>query len=865
MSQFARGTAADNSEHRLVMRLTLGYALLGAGWIVLSDQLLGLFVDPAQMTLLATAKGLTFVLTTTSLLYLGLRAVAAHSRAAARDGGDVPDVGSASGAPFAPLPATLFALLTTFATLAVQASLGGAGQPIVILFMLPITLSALLGGAAPGMLSTALSVGGLWLFGASGEAAGAGQDLFAFRLFVLFGNGLAVSLVSRSLHRSYRKLDQALRREREARDEYRVLSDQLPDPVWRKDRAGRYLDCNARFANIVGRSRQEILGVTDHELFEPPEAARVRADDERVMATLLPLDSEEYWPRPANIGWVHVQKAPVLDANGACIGTIGIARDVNRRRLAERALQESEALFRSLFDIGDDAVLIAPIASDGRPGAFTECNAVAERMFGHPRAALLRRDLAELLADEDRGALPALFEDVARSGRAACIATGVAHDGRRFPVELVLIRFAWGSIDGAGVMLAVRDISARVAAEVEKAHLHEQVAQMQKLEAIGQLTGGIAHDFNNILATIVGYTGLAQRHLAGAADPQLGDYLEQVQVAAGRGRDLVSRMMAFSRQRTAPAAPGALQPGPAVREALELLRSTLPSSIEIRTEIEAETGAVACEAVEIEQLLMNLTINARDAMDGVGRITVGLRRASLAPTACTACLAIVHGEFVELSVSDTGAGISAQSLPRIFQPFFTTKEVGKGTGLGLAVVHGIVHRAGGHVLVESVLGQGTSFRLFLPCLTAEASAPGLDRAVRPAAGETVGRHLFVIDDEVALARYWRELLESEGYRVSLFHDSREALAAFLDAPAEVDAVLSDLTMPHMSGDLLAERMLAVRPTLPVILMSGNVEAVDTVTLTQRGIRACWRKPVDAAVMLQTLAAALESSPAQALA
>ncbi|MGE0859849.1 MAG: PAS domain-containing protein [Gammaproteobacteria bacterium] len=840
----------------LILRLTLFYALFAAAWIVLSDELLELFVDAERITRLGSAKGLTFVFVTSGLLLLALRHIAARSarELASAPGADHPAL--AGGAPLAPAPAYALALLTSAAMLVLRLAIDIplVERPMMILFTLPIALSALFGGWSAGMLATLLAVLGqcMLVLGIEQTDDIGLRNLFLFQIAVLFGTGVAVSLASGALHRSTARLQHALARERVVRGEYRLLSDQLPDPVWRKDLAGRYVDCNLRFAEVLGAPRATIIGSTDGAL-QGVEGARFAAAETRVLATLAPLEFEAPWPGPATIGWVNVQLVPVHDAEGTCIGTLGIARDINRRHLAERALQEREALFRTLFDIGDDGVLIAELDVAGNVGCFTQCNTRALDMFALERVALLARPATELVDPASAPRLSELLSEAMVSGRAQSLLNGLRGDGQCFPLELVLIRFSLGELGGDAMMFVLRDVSVRVAAEQEQARLNEQVTQMQKLEAIGQLTGGIAHDFNNILATIVGNTELAQRRGAGA----LAGYLEQIAAAAGRGRDLVAKLMTFSRTRDAPHAAVSTVPHAAVAEAVALLRSALPTSIDIETRLARDTRPVRCDAIEIEQLVMNLAINARDAIEGSGHIVIELADTVLEERICTACRAPFAGEYVQLTVEDDGHGIGSADLSRVFQPFYSTKEVGRGTGLGLAVVHGIVHRAGGHVLIERPPGRGTRLRLCLPPHNdggdGEQAAVPLETPLDHAGA---GRHVVVVDDEPALARLLGELLELEGYRVSVFVDAREALGTIAAAPQAVDAVLTDLTMPGLTGDALAQAIAAHRADLPVLIMSGAGALNDDAGDLSTTVRARLRKPIDSAQLFDALARAL---------
>ncbi len=418
------------------------------------------------------------------------------------------------------------------------------------------------------------------------------------------------------------------------------------------------------------------------------------------------------------------------------------------------------------------------------------------------------------------------------------------------------LRRADGSIYGlCGIST---DITERKAAETERSRLQSQLVQAQKMETIGQLTGGIAHDFNNILASVLGYTSLALQQVQVSNDAELGDYLRQIQRAGERASSLVTKMLQFSRARPVEGAASPLHVQPAISEIIKMLRPTIPSSIAIHTELEDSVAIIRVDPVELHQLVTNLIINARDAIDGSGSITVAVRQRRLrGDTVCTVCNAAIPGENIELSVSDTGQGIATQSLDELFEPFYTTKGVGKGTGLGLSVVHGIVHRLGGHILVSTQPGQGTTISLLFPPVedkpvqvihSSQASLP-----VAPQYNAVV----MVIDDEVELVRLTQIMLERNGYRVSAYTDSQAALRAFMAAPSAVDLVITDQTMPGLTGIELARQMHARRSDLPILLCSGFSEHLDVVL--SAGVRRVLAKPISMPDLFQAVAQELGSS------
>ncbi len=407
------------------------------------------------------------------------------------------------------------------------------------------------------------------------------------------------------------------------------------------------------------------------------------------------------------------------------------------------------------------------------------------------------------------------------------------------------------------VLYVGRDITERKRAEAERVELGEQLRQAQKMEAIGQLTGGIAHDFNNILQGILGNLVLAEERQAELGDDRLGRYLERARVSSQRARDLIQQMLTFSRGRGGERRPASL--AGLAREALKLLRSSLPATLELRTELDDALPEVAADAVQVEQVLMNLCINARDAMDGAGVIDVRVRAAEYGRATCASCRQRVAGRFVELSVRDTGMGIEPRVLDRMFDPFYSTKQVGKGSGMGLAMVHGIVHQHGGHVLVLGEPGKGAEFRVLFEWPTGVAPAArkrdAKARKGRAAPARLAGR-VLVADDEEVIREFLAELLGGWGLEVVACADGVEARDAFAADPQGFDAVLTDQTMPRLTGLQLAKLVTRMRPGIPVILCSGYGEELQPRELEAAGVRTLARKPVEPLQLRELLGAAL---------
>ena len=384
-----------------------------------------------------------------------------------------------------------------------------------------------------------------------------------------------------------------------------------------------------------------------------------------------------------------------------------------------------------------------------------------------------------------------------------------------------------------------REISVHQQLDNEKKQLENQLRQAQKMEAIGTLAGGIAHDFNNILAAIMGHTELAQMHLK--KKDQAHHCLSEVLRASDRAKDLVSQILSFSRQSDSELKP--LQMAVIVKEALRLIRSTLPTTIEINRMIQDQDSIIVGNATQIHQILMNLCTNAAHAMEGRGgTLTVALESVDIGFDDLTGNAplpaSLTPGPYVCLSVADTGHGIPRHLIGRIFDPYFTTKEKNVGTGLGLAVVQGIVQNHGGVIDVSSIEGQGTRFKIFLPRAKSAIQDEVKSFKALPKGDESI---LF-IDDDPALAELGGKLLTTLGYRVITETVPQRALEMFLKKPQSFDLIITDLIMPGLTGETLAAEILEHSPTMPILVCTGYSERLSEDQLIQIGLKGILYKP-----------------------
>jgi len=644
-----------------------------------------------------------------------------------------------------------------------------------------------------------------------------------------------------------KKAEEALRLREE---QYRAVFEASSDAFVLRDANLEVVDANPAFLQLYGFTREQLAARGGYpETFPTGYVAERR---ERVERALKGEESriETIALRPDGTTFeADLRVIPVRYRGEPHV--LSVVRDITERRQRERELQRSEARLRATVEAAFDCI----IGMDGE-GRIIEFNAAAERCFGHARSAVLGRLLADvIIPGRHRSGHADGLRRFAASGDGPYIGrlvetTAMRADGSEFPVELAISVAA--APDGNLYVGHLRDITERRRAEIQQGELESQLRQAQKMEAIGQLTGGIAHDFNNILTSVTGYIVLASERAerAGAADivRQLG----QAHLAAQRARDLISQMLAFARRQRSERRPLVL--AGELRQSAQLLRSTLPSSVQLQTSLDAAAPAVVGDSVQIEQVLFNLCINARDAIGGAGAIRIDLGAASLEGV-CASCRAPLRGRWVVLSVADSGSGVSDSVRERMFEPFYTTKPVGSGSGMGLAMVHGIVHDHGGHLLVDPVEPRGTRFRVLLPP-AASAAAPAAmieDDHDAPAAARLAG-HVLLVEDEAMVAAFMAELLGGWGFEVThcgdpLDVESRLAYGAF-------DVVLTDQTMPGRTGMELAASCRAVRPDLPVLLYSGFGEGIDAAELKRLGVRALLRKPIEPEALRAALAEAL---------
>ncbi len=631
---------------------------------------------------------------------------------------------------------------------------------------------------------------------------------------------------------------------------YRAIFEAVEDAIFVHDwETGDVLDFNEKACEAYGYPREEMLGwgIDAFSSGMPPyTATEAQAWVERARRGEQPLFIWHRRRSDGSLRWDEVRLKAVTISGKPYV--LACSRDITARKEAEDALRAREAQYRAIFDGSADSLVLW-----NRDIRMVDVNAAFMRMYGYEPNEVIGRSFNSQLQPEDVAPRIALIAEALRGRQGRLETRAVRKDGTWFEVEL---RYLPILHQGEPHVLAVaRDISDRRAAEARREELENQIRQAQKMEAIGQLTGGVAHDFNNILTSVIGYLGMAEERAADDGDADLIRYLDQAHLAASRARDLIAQMMAFARRQQSERRVTDLVP--LVQQSVQLLRATMPASTMIGAEVAAASAAAEVDSVQIEQVLFNLCINARDAVRSQGRIRVALRETAAPAWRCASCRADVPpARWLELSVADDGSGIAGETLERMFDPFYSTKEMDQGSGMGLAMVHGIVHEHGGHIQVQTALGNGSVFRVMLPpagAMQVVAELPSGARKPRATPARSLSGCVLLVEDQPMVGGFMAELLGKWGLAVNLQSDPMRALAWLEESAHPVDVLITDQTMPRLCGMELATRASTARPGLAVVLYTGGATEFSEAELRAAGVRSLLRKPIDPA----RLRAALE--------
>ena len=636
------------------------------------------------------------------------------------------------------------------------------------------------------------------------------------------------------------------------------LLETLPDAIVAVDRNGIIIQVNSQAQELFGYKRDELIGQKVEMLV--PESFRRQHHNHRAHFAQTPktrrmgADLDLYGRRRNGSEFpVEISLSPVTTKDGMVV--LSAIRDISdRKRMAEELRRASEELHRrtveqlgeyrarlvSIIDSSEDAIL-----SKDLNGIITSWNRGAEHIYGYKSEEAIGKHISLLAPGDGTGEISEILGKIARGETIEHHeSVRVTKDGRQLNVSISVspLRDAADKIVGASVI--ARDITAQKRSE-------SQLRQAQKMEAVGRLAGGVAHDFNNILGIINACTEFLRDRIDPAAEPSL--YVENIKKASERGRSLTKQLLAFSR--TSAVQPIVLDLNERLRDIIKLLRPLLGDDVEILVVPRSASAVVEADPGQLDQIVVNLAVNARDAMPHGGKFILETGTVSFDETFAEQNQAMRPGKYVLLAVSDTGHGMDEATMSRIFEPFFTTKGVGKGTGLGLATVYGIVKQSAGHILVYSEPGHGTTFKIYLPSAEHKIGL-GSKSEAETVGPKRQGTTILLVEDDEIMRSLTRQLLQEHGYTVVEADDGKSALEWAESHPQPIDLLLTDVVMKRMSGPELVERLHTSRPALKIVYMSGYTgELIAEREMLQRGITLL-EKPFSRTALLNTIHATL---------
>ncbi|MEA3359279.1 MAG: PAS domain S-box protein [Thermodesulfobacteriota bacterium] len=655
----------------------------------------------------------------------------------------------------------------------------------------------------------------------------------AYIVPVFFGgiSGFIAGFLYNTLLKQNEQLRDILQRMEKSEKRYRQLFDSAPEGIDLVDRNGEIMECNSGEEKLLGYGKEEIIGkkITYFMTEKSREAFKEKLKNIKVSPGSEGLF--EFKTKDGSHINIWRKCVPDIDSNGEVTGRLGYNRDITDLKMLEQALHESEEKYRTAFQSTPDAVTIT-IINDGR---YLEVNDGFCNITGYSRQEAIGKTPSDLnlfvnLADRDE-----FVKILKKEGEVNGFELQYQmKDGTVFDTLLSARKLKYGGEDC--LLAVVKDITPVKRAEQEKANLEKQLQQAQKMESIGTLAGGISHDFNNLLQSILGYTQIILLH----KDREDLDFdkLMQIEKSAKRAGYLTQNLLAFSRK-----VESKLRPVDLNREVMQvekLLRRTIPKMIDIELHLENDIKVINADPVQVEQIIMNLCVNSRDALPDGGRLIIKTENAALDEEYCIMHPGATPGEYVLLSISDNGSGMDKLTLGRIFEPFFTTKETGKGTGLGLSMVYGLVKNHGGYITCDSELEQGTTFKLYFP-LTIEvmSSEPSITEETMPDGGNET---ILLVDDEAYLRKLGRDILEKFGYRVLTANDGESAFELYRNEGDNISLIILDLIMPGMGGKKCLEEILRVDPHVNVIIASGYPIDQPEREALLKGARAFIDKP-----------------------
>jgi two-component system, cell cycle sensor histidine kinase and response regulator CckA len=592
----------------------------------------------------------------------------------------------------------------------------------------------------------------------------------------------------------------------ESEERYRGLVENARDILYSQDLEGNYLSVNKVAEQILGYTLEEAVQMNQKQILAPEYYETARSMISRKLAgeNIATYELEAVTKDGRRLSFET--NSWLVYRNEVPVGVQGIARDITERKHSEIQLRQSEERYRLLFESNPQPMWVYDIETL----AFLEVNDAAIHHYGYSRDEFLSMTIKDIRPPAD---VPALLDTILQEPNPYVAAKVWRHrkkDGTIVDVELTAHSFTFN--DRPARLIQVMDITVRRS-------LEDQLRHAQKMEAIGHLAGGVAHDFNNLLTAINGYSDLALRKLP--PNNLLQQYIEEIKKASELASTLTRQLLTFSRRHTLQTI--VLNLNLVVSEMEKMLRRLIGESVELRAVLEPELGNIKADAGQIEQVVMNLVVNARDAMPEGGKLTIETKNVFLDESYTMQHLGVRPGHYAMLAISDTGTGMDDERQKRIFEPFFTTKEPGKGTGLGLSTVYGIVKQSGGSIWVYSEIERGTTFKIYFPLIEDRMFEP------EPPAGTEKDLNgtetILLVEDEEIVRNLVRETLENYGYKVLEASNGADGLSIYEQYPESINLLLTDSVMPGMGGNELAKALLKICPQIKVLFMSGYTDQI----------------------------------------
>ncbi|NVJ90442.1 MAG: PAS domain S-box protein [Methylocystaceae bacterium] len=631
--------------------------------------------------------------------------------------------------------------------------------------------------------------------------------------------------------------EQELKRQKNETEQYLKIAEAI---ILRLDKDGTVIMMNQRGLDLMNYKEHEIVGHDWFELSQKPEAKSIHRQifdrlfepsAQNTTQNRTTYYENDLLTKDGQVKHIFWHTAIEYDNKGTPIGVLSSGQDITANKEAEQALRERESKFQTIIEATLEGFAVVDLTTL----EMLDTNSALHNLLGYTYEEMIGQPCRDFVSEEDHAILLRHAEAAKADLHQTYELRLKRKDGKVIPVEINSSVLPESLSEKPIAVGFITDITVRKRQEEQRRQLEKQLRQAQKMETIGTLAGGIAHDFNNILTPILGYAALLELKIP--PDDPNHERIKKIEKSARRGADMVAQILTFSRNSDGEMK--SINLAPVIEEAMELVQNTTPANIQINSDIPEKIAPVIADSTQIQQIIINLCTNANHAMGSKdATMTVKLAEVKVTNKIAAQTTNLKPGPHVKLTISDTGSGMDEDVLTRIYDPFFTTKKSGEGTGLGLSMVHGIVKNHNGSVLAHSQVGVGTTFEIYLP-VTSIAPVEEIDNSHMTKGNQEL---VLIVDDEELNTNFLTELLQTANYRVESFNDSVEAFNAFQTNPVKYQMIITDQSMPHMTGDKLAQKILKIKNDIPIIMISGYDKNIHRENAREFGVSAYLQKP-----------------------